>query len=660
MASLLQRLKKTIDTVDVVSFDIFDTAMTRLTELPTDVFFLLAHAANLPDPHAFRDARVLAEARAREIAWQERQAYEITLADIYDQLRHQPAVLGIDPDALREAERRLELRLCRPHPVISEAYDYALGRGKTVGFLSDMYLDADLLADMTAKCGYDGHSFFWVSSEVGATKAQGGLYTLALRRLRVPAKRVLHVGDNRHSDVDQARGQGLHAFFIPKCADLLPETPLGRRLHTAGIQRPLPGSSVHPALPCLWRGVAARNGVRHQNFWHDIGHGHVGALYLGFGLWLAREARKAGVEHLYFLARDGHIMLTVHELLRQHHVVQVPGSYLHASRRAFNVPALTAMDENACDFLVSGTSRITVRDFLERIGLNVDEARDVLEGVGFPGPDHIVDTGEDYSRLRALFRELAPRILAVAERERGLVRDYFAAQGLFEKQRIGLVDIGWHGSLQDSFCRLLSLFGHEPEVHGFYLGTYQAAQGRIERGARQQAYLFQTGLPEDLLQVVLRSVELFEWFFCAPHGSVLGFQQGNNGIEPVFEPADLESERLRTATAMQEGALSFVRDVLDACDGARPPDFPPDFSVAMIDELLREPTPAEAATLGDLPHAEGFGSVVRTRPLARPTGAIYKPWTWKNLRQGYETSFWKQAYLRRSVPRFLEQWLAKP
>lgn len=660
MSSLLAALKNAIDDAQIVSFDIFDTALTRATEKPVDVFHLLAHECGARDAAGFVQARIQAEILARKRAWAQKQAVEITLGQIYSILAESGALQGLNPDSVQEAERRIELRLCRPHPLVRQAYEHALNTGKKVGFLSDMYLDPDLLGRMLNKCGYLGHTFLWVSSDLGVTKANGGLYELALRRLGASPSAMLHVGDNHHADIQQSAKYGIRNFHLPKCCDLLPKGPRGRRLTRAGIavQSTTAGSSafVPPSFASVWRGLVAFRQLKPRGFWYDLGYAHIGALYLGFALWLEQRARQTGVDHLFFLARDGHVMHRVHECLVERGVARIPGSYLFASRRALNVPALTAVDESACDFLVSGTSRITVRAFLERIGLDVAHSLNAVGSAGFSTPDQVVNSGEEYGRLRALFRELAPDILKRAADERALVRRYFAEQGVFDKKHPGLVDIGWHGSLQDSFSRLMTSFGQNgSQVAGFYLGTFKAARKREDMGARHAAYLFQGGRPTSMLRVVMRSVEMFEWFFCAPHPSVVGFRQGTGGIEPAYESGDLEKSRQKTAMAMQVGALDFIRDVLDAYGRKAPPIIPPDVAVSMIAELLNRPSLDEARILGDLPHAEGFGNVVQTRPLARPDGSIHSPWTWPRLRRGYATSFWKRAYLRRSVPRFLEK-----
>lgn len=657
---LPQALVEAIEKAELVTFDIFDTALIRSLEQPVDVFLLLAHEAGMNDPQGFAQARIEAESLARKIAWDERQAVEVTLQEIYDCLADLPAAASLELTSLMHRERDLELRVCQRHPMIARAYEWAKQRGKRTGFLSDMYLDRSLIEAMLEKCGYCGYDFLFVSSETGKTKAQGDLYRHSMQLHAIEPDRQLHIGDNRHADIDQARAAGIPSYHIKKNIDGFPSTATGRRfarrqIARADLTRPRARQSMDEAIwASLWRGLVAARQPHPEDFWFDLGYSHVGMLLLGFVMWLDQQAAEDGVSSLYFLARDGHIMHRVHQQLANRGLAVCSGKYLYASRRALNIPAITRVDERACDFLVSGTSRLAVADFLARTGLIASECETEIQAAGLQ-PDQIMRTGEDYGRLRALFRSLEPALLRLAAEERSLLADYWRQQGIFEQSHIGLVDIGWHGSLQESFSCLMQQFGHNIPITGYYLGTFPPAKARTEAGARHRAYLCEAGEPADRLATIKSSVEIFEWLFCAPHPSVLGFQRSESGeILPRFESGEFEREREDTAMQVQSGALRFVEDALSCLGpGIKPPPIPPGFEVSLLGELLQRPTAREARLLGDLPHAEGFGGVTQVRSIAQPVVKPYNPFGWPKLVRGYRQAFWRKAYLRRLWP---DQW----
>ena len=660
MGGHLAAIKAKIDEAQVVSFDIFDTALLRGVEQPVDLFLLLGCEIGLLDPHDFAKARIHAERIARQKARDQRGVFEVSLDEIYEGLEAHPSCVPESLPSLLEKERELELRVSRPNPFICEAYQYAVSLKKKVGFISDIYLDRPLIESMLAKGGFDGYSFLMLSSETGATKALGSLFLKTLAHLDVDPKDLLHIGDNAASDGHKARALGIKTHLIPKAIEMLPKTQVGKRFSKEGVsplswsEASFPKKSDQGIWTSLWRGLVAGRAIHSSDdFFFELGYQYLGILLLGFGLWLESEAIKARVSRLYFLARDGHIMLKVHEMLRDQGLAETPGDYFYASRRALNLPALTEINESALDFLVSGRSTLTVSDFLSRVGSDPSSLLEVIKAHGFLDGEAKVQGTEDYRRLKNLFKQLAPELLERAEKERQVFEDYCRQEGVFDTESPGVVDIGWHGSLQASFSRLLHHYGDKKAIEGFYLGTYKM---KGPQNLRQHAYLFQGGEPQGLLKTVRASVEIFEWFFSAPHGSVLGYKREPDGsIAPVLESLHQDIMRTLTASKVQAGALAFIDDALGLLPKNQTlPLVDPKLSVALIHGLLQKPKNEEAKILGELMHAEGFGGAHQILPIASPKGHVLKPWEWKDILLGYRTSYWRRGYLKRlGLPLFI-------
>ena len=99
---------KQAENADVVSFDIFDTVLTRVLECPIDVFAYVERellAQGLP-AKGFAKIRFDAENRARAVAWNATKAEEITFNEIYQQVQNAPQLAGASNvvEAAREAE----------------------------------------------------------------------------------------------------------------------------------------------------------------------------------------------------------------------------------------------------------------------------------------------------------------------------------------------------------------------------------------------------------------------------------------------------------------------------------------------------------------------------------------------------------------------------
>ena len=94
----IEKMKKKIDKVDVVSFDIFDTLLLRPVYKPRDMFYFVENENHVVD---FRRKRVRAEEWAREHT--DKKNGEINIFDIY---QHLEEWCGIDAEksALKEIE----------------------------------------------------------------------------------------------------------------------------------------------------------------------------------------------------------------------------------------------------------------------------------------------------------------------------------------------------------------------------------------------------------------------------------------------------------------------------------------------------------------------------------------------------------------------------
>lgn len=395
--------------------------------------------------------------------------------------------------------------------------------------------------------------------------------------------------------------------------------------------------------------VNARQGAGPADFWIDLGYRRVGPLLAGFATWLPHAIGQHDFRDVCFLSRDGHLIKLALERVFAHRASAGPVPrmrYLYASRRVFNLAAIERLDDEALEFLTSGANRMSVRQFLARIEIDAEAHLDTVARIGFASPDEIVEGGLGYGRLRALLRALDEVILARARTEFEMLERYFREEGLLDGGEVAIVDLGWHGSLQDAMSRLIARMGGTTTLTGYYLGTFPPASRYAQRGQVMHGYLCEEGKPDALHAAIKTAVELFEWVFSAPHGSVCNFRMDEGGIEPVFAEFAFEAEQWRAASAMQSGALSFVDDYLALWQGQTLPHVPPEEAVRNFHAVLTRPTMEEARHLGRLQHAEGFGKVAVARPIGMPQGSLWNPFSYARLVRGYRRAFWQPGYLR--------------
>jgi FMN phosphatase YigB (HAD superfamily) len=265
-----------LDRCQVLSLDIFDTALWRRVGRPTDVFGFVerqAAAEGAPVP-GFARARALAERQARALSQGRGRQLDVTLDEIYARLS---ADRGWDCARLRVLELEAERALSAPRPFIHALAEGARRRSRRVVFVSDMYLPEHFLAELLAQGGFDASGGVWASGARGGTKASGALYREVLAALEVPAEAVLHVGDHPFVDGVRALKSG-----IPACL----------YVH-GGAPSPLGDGPDLAALNGLSRGIDFGEDV-----WFDIGFSALGLGWVLGGGELGELTTLAGGDAL--------------------------------------------------------------------------------------------------------------------------------------------------------------------------------------------------------------------------------------------------------------------------------------------------------------------------------------------------------------------------
>ena len=616
-----------------ISCDIFDTAIHRTLARPEDVLLAVgarAQARGLTacSAEAFREFRLAAEATVRrevEAAGHD----EVRIAEVYARL----AACGVLSDAPAGAalEFAVEQSVCRPIPAMRAAL-LAREPGQRLVFLSDTMLPGAWLARLLASCGYGADCEVISSADTRQSKHSGRLYARLLEQLGLPPAEILHIGDNPQADIANARRHGLATLDRPwnrppPEAETVARTHVAVRLAHSLRRAPTFSPPPDPAPPL------AR---------------YVSVLMLGFTLFILAEARRQGIDRIYFTARDGYLPLAIAKRITARTGEDLTLRYLEVSRQSIVLPGLGDDPAQLAELLGSTGRGRPLAAILEPLGIEPDRTAPLLAAVGID-PAQIADDKAGREAARRLTEVGDATLQAALRRRQEDARGYLEQVGFLAPGRRMVVDVGWRGSVQRQLARLAGLA--EPDLFGCYLGLLPDAM-RPEVSPRNAAgYLFAFGHPRPLMDIVLDGYILFELFFSAPHGSVAHYTAGESGFVAVHakeqEPA--AAARARFMAALERDCLAEI-DALEAVlDGAWPDAIDPASALFDFAGLLRRPSRAEVARLSAIPFVHGadgrhLAAAVNPAPLhevlLRPAATLRR----------FGRAAWRSGAVRASLP----------
>lgn len=195
-----------------LSFDIFDTLITRKCGSPEKIYSLVEQNFNDSQNSTikgFAKARMNAENIVRHSTDKE----EVTLDEIYEVIE---SIYGKERASFfKEIEISIEIEQCIGIEQNVLVYNnLAKNPAKKVFITSDMYLPKYVIEKILEKNGVIFPEKLYVSCEEQRTKRKGTLFKRLLQENHIDKSNLLHVGDNVKSDFLRARLNGIHAFLI--------------------------------------------------------------------------------------------------------------------------------------------------------------------------------------------------------------------------------------------------------------------------------------------------------------------------------------------------------------------------------------------------------------------------------------------------------------
>ena len=341
----LEKIKLAIqdESIKVVSFDIFDTLVTRPFGIPSDLFHLMDEYFQQLRPNftllSFYDIRVNAELSARN---KHLELEDITLDHIYEAMAEDFSITEPVINKLKKKELELEVRFTSKRKTGYELYQLAKYLGKRIILTTDMYMPREAIVEILNSAEYDTWEDLYISSEIGKTKYSGSMFKHLPVLTGVASESILHIGDSIHSDFSRAQEGNLRAALLPNTTEVMKTSGGGAKIfnHISDNINGFSGPEFY-GLRAMMAVIANKQFdnpfvSQVEDSFFNTQPSYIGYFALGMHLyslanWLHRKVSKNQYDNLVFMARDGYLPMLAYKLL---HDGNEKISYIPTSRKA--------------------------------------------------------------------------------------------------------------------------------------------------------------------------------------------------------------------------------------------------------------------------------------------------------------------------------------
>lgn len=511
----------------LITYDIFDTVLTRATATPKGIFALmqyhLMNNSKFVDKSAyirenFYDLRINAESYARN-ALISRQKNEITLDEIYTALGMIEETSYATLQEIKALEEKIEYNASMGIEENIKNIIALTKKKQNVAFVSDMYLSKAFIRRLLNKANpILSKQPIYVSSQSNAVKSSGGLFKQVKNENRIAFGEWKHIGDNQFSDCSVAEKLGIKTEHYTG-SQLL---PFEKRLIDSEEKNPYIQLAVGAARN-------ARLNSCKDTIAFKAGASAGGVLIYPYVRWILQNANNHGLTRLYFIARDGYLLKKAADIIIEKFGYNISTYYIYGSRQAWRIPAL-----NADKYVYESIFRESLFHFVT----NIDDIADIFQ----------IDCKELFEFIPCNYRK---EHISLSESDVDRIKEILIKNNDFEdylcdahkekynnsveylKQEIDVSDnqfafVELNGSGFTQYClRIL--------MKGFYDGpviTYYFKLTSLRRYDSEKL-IFINYLPNNL-----KAAHIIEAFCRAPHGQTVGYKKQQEKRIPVFDEAE--------------------------------------------------------------------------------------------------------------------------
>ncbi|QHD02570.1 hydrolase [Pseudomonas sp. S04] len=368
------------------------------------------------------------------------------------------------PQRFADYELSVEVRHTFQDPDIEEFLK--LHSAERTIFLSDFYMSSDMLKHLLEQKGLSHLFEDGVSScDVGLNKRSGTLFKHVHEVFGITPHEHVHVGDHPWSDVESPAQLGVTGIsFVPEKSHADRKERESLFVSREALFQHLRQLSIQAMAPS----ILARQKTESTAFRFGV---EAAPLFVGFALWIAEQAIAQRLDQVFFLTREGEFFRRIYEIIFPDQTLfghQLPAyAELEVSRLSTFVASMEDISKDEFNRIWRLNRSQKVSGLFSTLGLEYSNFSNLLSEVGLKATD-VIERPEANESLSKLIR--APEFTAAVNEkileQRELLNEYLTEKGISQSDKVGLVDIGWRGTIQDNLARIKPA----THFHGMYLG----------------------------------------------------------------------------------------------------------------------------------------------------------------------------------------------
>lgn len=604
-----------INTVKTVSFDVFDTLLTRTTSTPKGIFAImqkrLKSNSNFSGINPYlRENFYIIRTESESFLRNHYAKYginEITFDEIYSYIQKNYDLTVCDIKILKELEIETERQNLIGIDENIEKVKRFLNEGTKVIIISDIYHSSNTIRSfLTDKDPIFSDIPIYVSSEARKMKATGELYTYVSAKEQINGL-WLHIGDNINSDIKAAKNLGIQTEIYPYT-------------HLKDYEKKLLARYPEDAYTQLAIGTAKNTRIfsKSDNKKFELGCSMGGLILYPYVSWITEQSVKRGINRLYFVMRDGFILKEMCDILIKEKNYSIKTKLLYGSREAWRAPSITA-DNTDLSFMFASAREInTIEKIASRFHIKIS---DLIKFI----PEEFrcskkVFSKPELDKLCTILSENPDFIdLVVREnkQQQNYLIEYIKQEMDLSDNNFALVDLAASGRTQNCLVKLIKTFSNV-KVTSFYS---QFNPLKILSPDFDMIAFYSSPKIRSQMELFCRSL-------C---GATISYKEVNNNIIPVMEDLEGESLKQYDYQAVLDGEKAFCRQFFHVLN--KNPDITPNLKgfLFYFDYITGVPDRETAELIGEIPFSNYYGTEKKVYKCAQEL-------TLKDIILGYDST----------------------